>query len=152
MLLKTLINYLPQTDRPTFKKFAYFLLLFVSILSSCQMDSKSLTKDGTIRLESGLISGILLDSAIQLKAYKGIPYAKPPVRELRWQPPQLVEKWEGVLTCDQNGASCPQIDYGGTLDNMNEDCLCLNVWSTHEGEEELLPVMVWIHGGGLNEK
>jgi para-nitrobenzyl esterase len=82
-------------------------------------------------------------------AFLGIPYAKPPVRDLRWKPPQAVDKWSGVRKATQFGKRCAQLA-SATLQNaasQDEDCLYLNVWTPDVGAQKL-PVMVWIHGGG----
>lgn len=86
-------------------------------------------------------------------SFKGLPYAAPPVGELRWRPPQPAQRWTAPRDASRPGAICIQPPANG--DNgvgplpMSEDCLTLNVW-TPERAEAPLPVMVWIHGGGLN--
>src|SRR5262249_8294683 len=84
--------------------------------------------------------------------FLGIPYAKPPVGKLRWMPPEAHGKWRGVFQATQFGNFCTQPDgSGGTLGS--EDCLTLNVFrpiqKKNQNKKHLLPVMVWIHGGGL---
>lgn len=102
------------------------------------------------RLDGGPISGVLEDG---IWTYKGIPYAAPPVGDLRWKEPQPVEPWDEVLVCDEYGPACPQdsSDWTGMLDvgYTDEDCLYLNVWTPAESPDEELPVMVWIHGGAF---
>jgi para-nitrobenzyl esterase len=79
-------------------------------------------------------------------AFKGIPYARPPVGQLRWHPPQPPAAWEGVRDGSQFGPICPQMV--GKMVQGNEDCLTLNVWRPLQLTREKLPVMVWLHGGG----
>ena len=98
--------------------------------------------------------GVLVGREVnRVRSFKGVPYARPPVGDLRWRAPQPAAGWSGERDAGQAGAICVQPPANG--DNgvgplpMSEDCLTLNVWAPAEGEEPL-PVMVWIHGGGLN--
>ena len=108
-----------------------------------------------VQIHSGLISGEVLDPSTGLDAFRGIPFAAPPVGALRWRPPQDVAPWSGVRECTQFGAVCPQPGgltglVGDPLPTQNEDCLVLNDWTTNAGSDTKLPVMMWIHGGGFN--
>ncbi len=113
------------------------------------------TAGDEVRIDSGTISGAPASAGSKVRAYKGIPYAAPPVGKLRWQPPQPVTAWQGVRKCDQFGPICPQAPYPATSiyaqapQPQSEDCLLLNVWTAAEGADEKRPVMVWIHGGAL---
>ena len=93
-------------------------------------------------------------SADGVAAFKAIPYAAPPVGSLRWHPPQRAEPWSGDRDAGQVGAICIQPPSNGDPGvgplPMSEDCLTLNVWTPEERGDAPLPVMVWIHGGGLN--
>ena len=93
-------------------------------------------------------------------AYLGIPYAAPPVGDLRWRPPQPAPHWEGTRTADHFGTSCMQNQPGSRLPwteefmtqgPIGEDCLYLNVWTAAKAANAKLPVMFWIYGGGFNE-
>jgi para-nitrobenzyl esterase len=112
----------------------------------------------TVRIESGLISGVTDSSG--LTAYLGIPFAAPPVGQLRWRPPQPPTRWEDVRTADGFGASCMQDQVGSRLPwteefmtqgAISEDCLFLNVWTAAKSPNERQAVMVFIYGGGFRE-
>jgi para-nitrobenzyl esterase len=107
-----------------------------------------------VRLDSGLVEGELVDAARDLRVFRGIPYAAPPVGELRWKPPQAVASWDGVRAAREFAPICPQPPTLAAMTRealppSNEDCLYLNVWTAAPSAEAKLPVMVWIHGGGL---
>jgi para-nitrobenzyl esterase len=106
----------------------------------------------TIQVDSGLLAGKVLDSGV--KAWLGIPYAKPPVRELRWQPPQPIT-WKGVYNADRKMPECIQVlrphninHYFGEEPTC-EDCLFMNIWAPPDAtDQSKLPVIVFIYGGG----
>ncbi len=111
--------------------------------------------DDNVFLDSGPISGARTGERNAVRVYKGIPFAAPPVGDLRWKPPQPVATWTDVRRCMQFGPICPQKPYpAGSIyvqpaQPQSEDCLFLNVWTAAKAADEKRPVMVWIHGGAL---
>ena len=105
----------------------------------------------TVRTLRGALMGVSLSDGVT--AFKGIPYAEPPVGDRRWKPPVAIAPWEGVRPAIEFGAACVQVGsvpdsiYARQLRRMSEDCLFLNVWRPPQASEA--PVMVWIHGGSL---
>ena len=100
------------------------------------------TKYGTVR-------GIPSEKNADHSIFKKIPFAKPPVGELRFTAPQEPDSWEGELLCDQFPAACIQHLRPGTKWEVSEDCLYLNVYTPAEKAGENLPVLFWIYGGGF---
>lgn len=102
-----------------------------------------------VATEQGLIRGTA-DTENGVCVWKGIPYAEPPVGELRFRPPRPAVSHEGVLAAEEFGPACPQepsLLAGGDIRTWEEDCLTLNIWSPAKPGK--YPVMVWIHGGGF---
>ena len=139
------------------KKLSLFLLICVlSGFVSSQDLNPALT------IEGGKVIGVQTATK-GIIAYKGIPFAAPPVGNLRWKEPQPVVPWEGVKAADKYGAAAEQVTwdpksfYGkewrasGSVP-FNEDCLYLNIWTPAAGQtNKKLPVAMWIHGGGYRE-
>src|SRR3954468_10544084 len=90
-----------------------------------------------VKIDTGLISGTPSTIDPEIRIYKGIPYAAPPVGNLRWKAPQPPVKWEGVRKGDQYGAMCLQ---GNGGQGQSEDCLFLNVRTAAKSANDKLPV------------
>lgn len=108
----------------------------------------------TIGIEVHTRSGPVRGTGSDVKVFKGIPYAAPPVADRRWRPPVAPTSWTAVRDATEFGPQCPQTARGrlallGTARAPNEDCLTLNVWTPASSTDDGLPVMVWFHGGGF---
>jgi para-nitrobenzyl esterase len=104
---------------------------------------------GTVSVTGGRIEGVTADG---VTSFKGIPYAAPPVGNLRWQAPQPVTPWTDIKKADHFGAECMQATFsrpGAPPALVGEDCLYLNVWTAAKSADAHLPVMVWIYGGSF---
>lgn len=103
-----------------------------------------------VDVTGGRVSGVVTDG---IAAFKGIPFAAPPVGALRWKAPQPVVKWTGVKAATTFAPGCMQdptlARLFGAPDAISEDCLHLNVWTPAKSGAERLPVMVWIYGGAF---
>jgi para-nitrobenzyl esterase len=122
-----------------------FLLICLSSYTQAQPSSK------TVTIDSGTIEGVASDRVL---SFKGIPYAAPPVGNLRWRAPQPVAQWMGVRQATQYGNDCMQTpdpsDAAPPGTPPAEDCLVVNVWRPSRMRSgEKLPVMVWLHGGAF---
>ena len=103
-----------------------------------------------VHVSDGLVSGVA-GSSSDVRVFKGIPFAAPPVGDLRWRAPKAPQHWEGVRTADKFSDTCMQRRpaNAATERAMSEDCLYLNVYTAAKSAKDHRPVMVWIHGGAL---
>ncbi len=108
------------------------------------------THNPRIELDTGVVQGVVQDG---IESFKGIPFAAPPVEDLRWRPPQPVQSWKGVRKADSYGADCMQVPFPSDAAPLGvkpaEDCLYVNVWRPARSVPGKLPVFVWIYGGGF---
>ncbi|MCX6591904.1 MAG: carboxylesterase family protein [Acidobacteria bacterium] len=135
----------------------FTLAAFAATCCLCPVSQAALPP--AIATESGLVSGAAAKDA-KVTAFKGLPYAAPPVGELRWRAPRPAAQWSGTKAANQYSAGCIQnlgrsrkpwteefMHQGG----VSEDCLTLNIWTPAQSPADKRPVMVWIHGGGYVE-
>lgn len=99
---------------------------------------------------NGILEGI---NESGIKVFKGVPFAAPPVGNLRWAAPQPVQKWDGIRKADEFGPNPMQENVFGDMmfgtKKMSEDCLYLNIWTPAKTMDEKLPVFIYFNGGGL---
>lgn len=123
--------------------FSFIIAIVISAIAQAQTGVRVTTQNGV--LEGTETSGI--------KVFKGIPFAQPPVGELRWKAPKPVEPWTDVRQCKEYGPNPMQEALFGDMnfgtDKMSEDCLYLNIWTPAKDKDDRLPVVIYFNGGGL---
>ncbi|MFA5958555.1 carboxylesterase/lipase family protein [Hyphomicrobium sp.] len=120
--------------------------IFLAGPASAHNDDENARSAPVVRTVEGVVRGYT-ESGVSI--FKGIPYAAPPVGDLRWRPPQPVKRWKSTLDATEFGSHCPQVTTLATFagpTSTNEDCLFLNVFTPNKGGKKA--VIVWVHGGG----
>lgn len=131
------------------KKLVYLLGLFLATQMPTEAQNNAFSVQTTV--ENGVIEGNY-DTKTGIQTYFGVPFAKPPVGELRWRAPQPADNWKGVKQTKQFSARPMQTvvfgDMNSRSNGVSEDCLYLNVWTPAKRNTKDLPVLVYFYGGG----
>jgi para-nitrobenzyl esterase len=126
---------------------ACLMVAGLAVIAGCTQQAQDPT---LVKTSAGSVSGI---NQSGIRVYLGIPFAAPPVGDLRWKPPAPARSWDGTRAATAYGATCPEAQKsspaGGAAQNTSEDCLYLNVWTPAENASAKLPVMVFFYGGGF---
>ena len=140
---------MPKQTKRVFKSSALLGCIHTAGIALIQVAARA--DDGAggpvVQTAEGPVRGLVNNGVYE---FKGIPYAAPPIGELRWMPPQSVIPWQETLDATSYANTCPQVTTLGVFAgpaSITEDCLYLNVFTTRLGNGGL-PVFVWIHGGG----
>jgi len=156
MTARSVVNYL----------FVPALLSGLFACTPAEVDKVEATSEAPSVFAGGeSLQGVVLDELTGLTVFRGVPFAAPPTGDRRWKPPAAHTPRSGTQLADQFGSACPQMQgnhdwyrqvatlFGNppetiaSLDNIDEDCLYLNVWTNRLARQEKRPVMVWIYGG-----
>lgn len=137
-------------------KYFNYLIIAAFLFQACQAQKNI---DTVVATERGEVEGVH-NSETGIYSYKGIPFAKAPVGDLRWKAPQPSEEWEGIFDATEFGPICMQDEpvpfsmwtqeFIAPAGNMSEDCLNLNIWTKEGSADAHRPVIVFIHGGGFS--
>lgn len=125
------------------------LLILCALAGSCPLNAGSPTDATIVKIDTGMLKGVSRSGVL---SWQGIPFAAPPVGELRWRAPQPAAKWQGVRAADAYGNDCMQVPFPSDAAPLGtppaENCLYANVWRPVDAKGRL-PVIFWIYGGGF---
>lgn len=125
--------------------------LLVGLLLLCCQVLKAQQTSVTVQVSEGSLLGLKEDN---VAVFKGVPYAQPPIGNLRWKEPQPVKRWTGTRKANRFRSRAMQRfiykDMRFRSEDVNEDCLYLNIWTSNVSAKEKMPVLVYFHGGGLS--
>jgi len=132
------------------------IAILSAALAACSQNPSSISSPApaapTVTVSAGALAGAVDSTGVFV--FRGVPYAAPPVGDLRWRPPTPVAHWSGTRAASKLGKNCVQDQIYSDIDpfaaGVSEDCLYLNVWTTDINSAAKRPVMVWIYGGGYN--
>jgi len=120
------------------------------LVAAAMIMAYAATPSNEVKIDTGKLKGASKDG---VASFKGIPFAQPPVGDLRWRPPQAAKQWTDVRNAIDYGPDCAQLPFPGDAAPLGvppaEDCLYANVWAPDGSAGKKLPVMVWIYGGGF---
>jgi para-nitrobenzyl esterase len=127
----------------------WILAVLAMALCSAVAQAQNKNEAATVKTRLGQVQGIVENG---IAAFKGIPYAAPPIGNMRWREPKPAAPWSGLRQANAYSAACIQVpglsaENGGDPGRLSEDCLYLNIWTPRADHLAKLPVIVWIHGG-----
>jgi hypothetical protein len=144
-------GYSSMFDLHHYKRFAEYSFSIAAILLTINSTATAEMPD-RVQTANGVVEGIGQQSS-GVRVFRGIPFAQPPVGDLRWRPPQPVKDWNDVRPAARFGPRCMQHPVFGDMNfrsnGMSEDCLYLNVWTPANSSNEHLPVLLYFYGGGF---